>query len=162
MQLTYYNNKSDKRYVDKELQLLSLEGHTNPVNIVILDDTNITHPVFKMKDVDLYMTSNYVYVDTLRRYYFIDNITVSRGFAYLHCTCDVLSTYKEALRKQTCIIKRQEHKPYNDLFQNDDKIAVKQYPAKRCIGTFPSTPFSMKTNQYVLGVVGSSNGGSET
>lgn len=159
MLLTYYHNETDKRYVDKKLTQISLQDHANPVTVKLLDNTSITNPTFKMKDLDLYMTANYCYVDDLRRYYFIDDITVSNGYAYLQCTCDVLSTYKNALRNQTCIIKRQEHIPYNDLFQNDPKIAVKQYPAKRCIGEFNATPFSTKTNQYVLGVVGSSTGG---
>jgi hypothetical protein len=151
MQLTYYNNKTDKRYVDKNLALLSLEGHSNPVNIKILDNMNLAHPTFKMSDKDLYMTANYCYVDDLHRYYFIDNITLSNGYAFLECTVDVLMSYKTALRKQNCIIKRQEHN--YDMYQNDGEIPVKQYPAKRCIGHFES-PFNMERVNFVMGVVG--------
>lgn len=152
MQLTYYNNLSDKRYVDKNIQQLSLEGHSNPVSIKILDELNVTTPTFKMSDKDLYMTANYCYVDTLRRYYFIDDIELSKGYAYLHCTCDVLSSYKDALRDQNVIVKRQEYE--FDLMQNDGEMPVKQYPAKRCIAQFDS-PFSMTRNEFVIGVVGS-------
>lgn len=152
MQLTYYNNLSDKRYVDKNIVQLSLEGHSNPVSIKILDELNVTTPTFKMSDKDLYMTANYCYVDTLRRYYFIDNIELSKGYAYLHCTCDVLSSYKDALRDQNVIVKRQEHE--FDLMQNDGEMPVKQYPAKRCIAQFES-PFAMTRNEFVIGVVGS-------
>lgn len=156
MQLTYYNNLSDKRYVDKNIQIISKEGHSNPVTIKILDDTNIVHPTFKMADADLYMTANYCYVDSLRRYYFIDSIEVSNGFAYLHCTVDVLMTYKNDLLKNGFIIKRQQYK--NDLYQNDGKIPIKQYPAKRCIGHFTS-PFDMSRTSFVMGVVGDTTGG---
>ena len=152
MQLTYYNNLSDKRYVDKNIVQLSLEGHSNPVSIKILDELNVTTPTFKMSDKDLYMTANYCYVDTLRRYYFIDDIELSKGYAYLHCTCDVLSSYKEALRDQNVIVKRQEFE--FDLMQNDGEMPVKQYPAKRCIAQFES-PFAMTRNEFVIGVVGS-------
>ena len=152
MQLTYYNNLSDKRYVDKNIVQLSLEGHSNPVSIKILDELNVTTPTFKMSDKDLYMTANYCYVDTLRRYYFIDDIELSKGYAYLHCTCDVLSSYKDALRDQNVIVKRQEFE--FDLMQNDGEMPVKQYPAKRCIAQFES-PFSMNRNEFVIGVVGS-------
>lgn len=152
MQLTYYNNLTDKRYVDKNIVQLSLEGHSNPVSIKILDELNVTTPTFKMSDKDLYMTANYCYVDTLRRYYFIDDIELSKGYAYLHCTCDVLSSYKDALRDQNVIVKRQEFE--FDLMQNDGEMPVKQYPAKRCIAQFDS-PFSMTRNEFVIGVVGS-------
>ena len=152
MQLTYYNNLSDKRYVDKNIVQLSLEGHSNPVSIKILDELNVTTPTFKMSDKDLYMTANYCYVDTLRRYYFIDDIELSKGYAYLHCTCDVLSSYKDALRDQNVIVKRQEFE--FDLMQNDGEMPVKQYPAKRCIAQFKS-PFAMTRNEFVIGVVGS-------
>lgn len=152
MQLTYYNNLTDKRYVDKNIVQLSLEGHSNPVNIKILDELNVTTPTFKMSDKDLYMTANYCYVDSLRRYYFIDDIELSKGYAYLHCTCDVLSSYKDALRDQNVIVKRQEFE--FDLMQNDGEMPVKQYPAKRCIAQFKS-PFALTRNEFVIGVVGS-------
>ena len=154
MQLTYYNNLSDKRYVDKNLALLSLKGHSNPVNIKILDNMNLAHPTFKMSDKDLYMTANYCYVDDLHRYYFIDNITLSQGYAFLECTVDVLMSYKQELRKQNCIIKRQEHN--YDMYQNDGELPVKQYPAKRCIGHFES-PFNMERVSFVMGVVGATD-----
>lgn len=151
MQLTYYNNKSDKRYVDKVINQISLAEHANPVTIKIVENTSILHPTFKMADKDLYMTANYCYVDSLHRYYFIDNITLSNGYAFLECTCDVLSTYKEGLRSQNVIVKRQEYE-FN-LMQNDGEMPVKQYPAKRCIAQFDS-PFSMNRNEFVIGVVG--------
>ena len=97
MQLTYYNNKSDKRYLSKTLEPITLAGHSNPVNISILDNCSVVNPTFKMVDKDIYLTANYCYVDTLRRYYYIDDIELSNGFAYLHCTVDVLMTYKEEI-----------------------------------------------------------------
>ena len=151
MQLTYYNNKSDKRYVNKVLEPISLQDHSNPVNVALIDDTDLASPIFKVRDVDIYMTANYCYIDTLRRYYFIDDITLSQGYAFLKCTCDVLVTYKNDLLKQNCIIKRQENN--HDMKQNDGSIPIKQYPAKRCIGKF-SSPFNMSHTSFVIGVVG--------
>lgn len=156
MQLTYYNNRTDARYVDKDIVQLALQDHSNPVNIKILDSTNLAHPTFKMADADLYMTANYCYVDTLRRYYFIDSVDMENGYALLHCTCDVLSTYKIPLRAQAVILKRSEK--VWDKFQNDGELPVEQRVAKRCVGQF-TTPFAMSTNDYVLGVVGNVEGG---
>lgn len=154
MLLTYYNNKSDSRYVVKDITAVSKEGHSNPVNITLLENTSIVNPTFKMKDVDLYMTANYVYVDELRRYYYIRNVTLSNGYAYLECSVDVLMSYKDVLKnnsKLVAIISRQEHE--YDMKQNDGQIPIKQYPAKRCIGKF-STPFSMERASFVIGVIG--------
>ena len=156
MNLTYYLNKSDKRYVNKTLQQISLQDHANPVTVKLLENTSIVNPTFKMRDADLYMTANYVYVDDLRRYYFIDNVEVSNGYAYLFCTEDVLMTYRDDLLKNGFIIKRQQYK--NDLYQNDGMLPIKQYPALRCIGHFDS-PFDMSRTSFVMGVVGDTTGG---
>lgn len=157
MQLTYYLNKNDSRYMDKKLlQIPASEGHPNPVTITLLENTSIVYPTFKMRDKDAYLYSNYCYVDDLRRYYFIDEITFSNGYAYLKCTCDVLSTYKEGIRGQNVILNRQEK--VWDKYQNDGRLPVEQRMAKRCIGQFKS-PFSISTNAYVLGVVGNVEGG---
>ena len=77
MLLTYYNNKTDKRYINKNLEQISKQDHANPVSVKLLDNTNIVTPTFKMKDQDLYMTANYCYVDSLHRFYYIDDITLS-------------------------------------------------------------------------------------
>lgn len=150
MQLTYYNNRSDKRYVTKDITQLSLEGHSNPVNVEILDSTSITHPVFKVKDNDLYMTANYCYVDSLRRYYFIDDITMENGFGLLKCTVDVLMTYAEQLKAQNVIVTRQE--AHVDFYQNDERYRIEQRTAKRTIA-FPNG-FDFNTQEFILGVVG--------
>ena len=153
MNLTYYNNKSDKRYVDKVIDQIELSEHANPVSVKLLESTSIAHPTFKMKDVDLYMTANYCYVDDLHRYYFIDNITLSNGYAYLECTCDVLMTYKTQLRKQNVIVARQEE--HWDLFQNDPNWKVSQRTAIRTVGfTGGDGGFDYDTQQFVLGIVG--------
>ena len=150
MNLTYYLNKSDKRYVDKNIELISLMGHSNPVQVSLLDNTSIINPTFKMKDVDLYMTSNYVYVDDLRRYYFIDDITLSNGYAFLKCSVDVLMTYKNALRAQNVIVTRQEN--HVDFYQNDELYKIEQYTAKRTVAF--SSGFDFNKQQFVLGVIG--------
>lgn len=150
MQLTYYNNRSDKRYVTKDITQLSLQDHSNPVNVEILDSTSIIHPVFKVKDYDLYMTANYCYVDSLRRYYFIDDITLENGFGLLHCSVDVLMSYRDALLKQNVIVTRQEK--HVDYYQNDEKYRVEQYTAKRTVAF--SSGFDFNTQEFVLGIIG--------
>lgn len=157
MQLTYYNNKTDKRYINKNLETISMQDHANPVNIVLIDDTNIITPTFKMSDKDIYMTANYCYVDTLHRFYYIDDITLSDGFAYLRCSIDVLHTYRNLLYDQKVIVSRNE-KDYN-LYQVDNKQKILNYKAVRTVN-FPSG-FDENTQCFVMGVVGNTTGGNE-
>lgn len=155
MQLTYYNNKSDKRYLNKNIEQLVLTGHSNPVNIVLVDDTDIVTPVFKMSDHDLYMTANYCYVDTLRRYYFIDDVTLSEGYAFLHCTCDVLMTYKEEIKQRKVVVKRQENN-FN-LYQVDDKITLLNYECVKTISFPTDKGFDANKQEFVLCTIGNTN-----
>ena len=154
MRLTYYNNKSDKRYVDKTIeQIVAPTGSQNPVQCDILDDSSLAKPTFKVHDFEVSMTANYLYLDELRRYYFIDDITMSKGYAYLKCTCDVLSTYKNGLRQQHCIIKRQKNK-FN-LYQNDPQTKILNYEALK-IAEFPDG-FDSSKQVFILGCMGSTS-----
>jgi hypothetical protein len=157
MQLTYYNNKTDKRYLKKKLELLTLQGHANPVNIIMLDDTSITHPTFKLKDNDIYLTANYCYVDTLRRYYFIDDITLSQGFAYIKCTEDVLMTYAQQMHDVAVLVDRNQW-DYN-LYQKDDRVKCYNFTSEKRL-EFPSG-FEKNTQRFMLCVVGNTTEESE-
>lgn len=149
MKLTYYNNTSDARYINKSI----MQINQNPIHIEILENTSVAKPTFKMKDNDLYMTANYCWVDTLRRYYYIDNITLSNGYAYLECTCDVLMTYKGELAKRSPYVRRSENK-YN-LYQIDDKMKLYNYRAMQRV-EFPGG-FDKDVQEFVLCVIGNTN-----
>ena len=157
MQLTYYNNKTDKRYLKKKLEQISLAGHANPVNIIMLDDTSITHPTFKLKDNDIYLTANYCYVDTLRRYYFIDDITLSQGFAYIRCTEDVLMTYAQQMHDVAVLVDRNQW-DYN-LYQKDDGVKCYNFTSEKRL-EFPSG-FEKNTQRFMLCIVGNTTEESE-
>lgn len=150
MQLTYYNNKTDKRYLKKKLEQISLAGHANPVNIIMLDDTSITHPTFKLKDNDIYLTANYCYIDTLRRYYFIDDITLSQGYGYIRCTEDVLMTYAQQMHDVDVLVDRNQW-DYN-LYQKDDRVKCYNFTSEKRL-EFPSG-FEKNTQRFMLCVVG--------
>ena len=153
MKLTYYNNKSDRRWLSKDLETLSLEGHANPVDIKMLESSSIVKPVFKMKDVDLYATANYCWVDTLHRYYFIDDIILSEGYAYLHCSIDTLMTYREQLHDIKVLVDRNQW-DYN-LYQVDDKLALNNFTSQKRI-EFPDG-FNKEVQAFVLGVIGNTS-----
>lgn len=155
MQLTYYNNRSDKRKLSKDITQIALQDHPNPVTISILDETSIVNPTFKMVDKDLYLTANYCYVDTLRRYYFINDIKLANGFAYLSCSVDVLMSYKEQLKATPAVIKRQESS-YNTYIV-DDKLCVLNYEGVRIVEFPQDKGFDENTQQFVMCCIGNTN-----
>lgn len=155
MQLTYYNNKTDRRYINKTIEQIALAGHSNPVTIKMIDNTTVAHPTFMMRDVDIYMTANYCYVDDLHRYYYIDNVELSQGYAYLHCTEDVLMTYKNEIPGLEVIASRNEI-DYN-LYQVDNEMMVNNYPSVERIEF--AKGFDKNKQNFMLCVIGDTSGG---
>ena len=153
MQLTYYNNTTDKRYLVKKITQLSKAGHSNPVTVHLIDDTNIVHPTFKMADVDLYMTANYCYVDDLHRYYYIDKITTSKGWSYLECTEDVLMTYAHDIGNLDTIVDRNEI-DYN-LYQVDNEMMVNNYTSFQRIEF--AKGFEKEKQNFIMCVIGNTS-----
>ena len=100
-----YNNTSDNREINKNLTELST------INITLYLDTNVATPVFKVKN--FINNANYMYVPDLHRYYYINNYTLSNQCVYLHCSVDVLVTYKTEILNSECLISRAET-DYND------------------------------------------------
>ena len=60
----------------------------------LIDDTSLMNPTFKMELAANPIGKNYAYVSDFNRYYFITDITSSKGFWYISCTCDVLASFK--------------------------------------------------------------------
>ena len=153
MQLTYYNNTTDKRYLVKKITQLSLAEHANPVTIKMLESCSIAKPIFKMKDVDLYMTANYCYVDSLHRYHYIDDITLENGFAYLHCTCDVLMSYARVIGGIDVIVERNEI-DYN-LYQADNEMMINNYTSFQRIEF--AKGFDKNKQNFIMCVIGNTS-----
>ena len=80
------------------------------------DNTSIENPVIILdthSEIDVNVC-NYCYIDTIMRYYWIDDIVyVSANLVELHCSIDVLATYKENILEQKAFVLYSESK-YND------------------------------------------------
>lgn len=103
--ITFYHNSADARVVDKSSQITSIKT----VSANFLDEVSILNPTLVMRyDADIF-TSNYLYISTLDRYYYITDITTSNNKLFINCKCDVLMSNKNAIKNSTCIIDRQEY-----------------------------------------------------
>lgn len=86
---------------------------------------------------------NYVYIQTLGKYYFLDNIThVNAKIARLYLHCDVLMTYKQdILASYGLITQGGTINPYYSSIESDSRQIIRRV-------TFPYTFNS--TGNYVL------------
>ena len=135
-----YNNKSDSREINKDLTELST------INITLYLDTNVVTPVFKLKN--FINNANYMYVPDLHRYYYINNYTLSNQCVYLHCSVDVLTTYKTEILNSEFLISRSE----NDY--NDNIVDTLAPITENTVYTVKNFGENVKTTEhFIIGVI---------
>ena len=135
-----YNNTSDSREINKNLTELTT------INITLYLDTNVTNPVFKLKN--FLNNANYMYVPDLHRYYYINNYTLSNQCVYLHCSVDVLTTYKTEILNSECLISRSEN-DYNDNIV-DTLVPI----TENTVYTIKNFGENIKTTEhFIIGVI---------
>lgn len=106
MELTFYKQAATPNRVDKS-DYLTLVGTLS--NVVLKDDTNLMSPTFILKTSEIVYNSNYVYCSFTHRYYYINNIdALSGGRLAIHCSIDVLYTYKDEILNSSAWIERSD------------------------------------------------------
>ena len=137
-----YNNTSDNKKLNKNLNTIST------VDLTLYLDTNVLNPTFKIKNFN--NNGNYIYVPDLNRYYFIDNYTLSNQCVYLHCSVDVLMSYKNAILNHDYLIKRNEFLRDNKLTDTEIPLSCKkQIVTEQISNQFINDGISC----YILGVI---------
>lgn len=82
---------------------------TNPIVIsgTLRNDTNMINPVILVDNGGVLPIYNYVYIPDFKRYYFVDDIEITRNnIVTIYCKIDVLKTYADEILKQNVIISR--------------------------------------------------------
>lgn len=143
--ISFYVNSSEKNKVDKTLTLITT------ISGVLKESTSIIDPVIVIEgDLSAFTGCNYMTIETFGRSYFVNNIrSINNGLVGISAHVDVLSTYKNAIRKNQAIIRKQQ-KTWN-LYLNDGSLRVYQNP-EIVVKTFP---FGFTTQEFVLAVAGS-------
>lgn len=147
--IKFYKMTLDKRYLDKTSGMTQ-QGQTL-TGVHFIDDTEIVNPILKLSSFDE-NNVNYVYIPSLRRYYYVNGVTYSKGYYYVNLHVDVLMSFKESIKKQTVVADRSasQYRQYID----DNILKTEQYRGEY-IRQFSSQPFSLNTVNFVLGVLGS-------
>lgn len=142
MKAILYNNTSDNKKLNKNLNTIST------LDLTLYLDTNVLNPVFKVKTFN--NNGNYIYVPDLCRYYFIDNYTLSNQCVYLHCSVDVLMSYKNEILSNEYLIKRNEFLRDNKLIDTEIPLSCKkQIVTEQISEQFINDGISC----YILGVI---------
>lgn len=138
-------NNSEPIRVDKSItDLLTLTG-------TLREGTSIIDPVIKIEcNIADVAGCNYMTIDAFGRRYFVkDIISVRNNLVEFHCHVDVLSTYKNGIRNNTGIVKRQEN--LWNLYLNDGSLKIYQNP-NIITKEFPN---GFNTQEFVFAVSGS-------
>lgn len=120
-------------------------------NCVLIDETSLMNPVFKLDLGSNPIGKNYAYVPDFNRYYFITDITSSQNFWFISCTCDVLASFKTEIGAETHYVTRAASE--FDEYISDNFYPTKVNPIR--IRSVASNPFSWSIgHSYVVGIVG--------
>ena len=89
-----YNYNGEPNRVNKTLQ--ENEEYTGVLNSTV----NILEPVILFRSLNL-VTFNYVYIESLHRYYFVSEIRQDGDMCTVYLRTDVLMTYKDKILNST-------------------------------------------------------------
>ena len=144
MQIKLYKNLSEVNTIGKTLTEESVRNGT------LKDGCSVLSPSVVLTGENL-SGFNYAYIPQFSRYYFIKEITsVKSGLWEISMRVDVLETYKDCIKANTAILKRQEK--IWDMYINDEKFKAESTNKTATI-MFPQNHFN--TVNFILTVAGS-------
>lgn len=120
-------------------------------NCVLIDNTSLLEPTFKLDLGSNPIGKNYAYVPDFNRYYFITDISSYHDYWYITCTCDVMASFKTQIGAETHYVNRAAS-------EYDEYISDNYYPTKVNevgIRAVAPNPFSWTAgHSYVVGIIG--------
>lgn len=128
MTITFYNNESDAIAVNKKITSISSIN-----NAKIINETDIVNPsiiVSRNFYDSIILKANYLYIDKLDRYYYINNISFAESMIVIDCIVDILMSYKKQIRNITCTVTRNEN--LKNGYLNDDNYNIQAYKQVVC------------------------------
>ena len=144
MKITLYNTTSENNRLNKKLtKILDIE------NTKVMNTSNLLNlQIFIKRDlVSDFNKINYLYIDSYKRYYFVD-VTIENGFLVLNCSIDVLMTYKSAILNLTATVTRNEN--LKNGYLEDKNYNIMAYENIVC-KTFPN---GLTNDSIILMTVG--------
>ena len=125
---------------------------------LLLDNTSLVNPTFKLEIASNPIGNNYCYVSDFGRYYFIDDISSYQNFWYISCHCDVLATYKVSILAGSHYVLRSASS-YDEYIADSAYITKTKQTGEFVVGfvdgTTATDPFSYSNgHSYVWCITG--------
>ena len=101
MNVIFYENMSDKRFVAKQLsEVLTAE-------IIFLEDNNVVNPYIIIEMIENYNDINYCYIAALQRYYYVSGFSILTGNQLrVDLQCDVLMSFGSDIKASNALVSR--------------------------------------------------------
>lgn len=115
--MSLYQMNCEKNTVDKTPYLVFVETLSGTLR----ESCSIVSPIITFES-SVVPSFNYVYLPSFNRYYFVNEITnIKNGLWQVSLRCDVLTSFKDIIRSQTCIVARNEY-DYNKLIKDEQRL----------------------------------------
>lgn len=145
MNITLYNNLSDHRCLNKELEVVETISGATPYG-----ECSVQAPVMRLRPFENWAIVNYAYIGDYQRYYYVTEIKILSGNVLeLHCQSDPLMSFRNAIKNCQGVLVANENlsTPY---------IRDPNYPVslKKTITTylFDGDPFNITAAGYRSGL----------
>ena len=123
------------------------------INCVLKEDTSILRPVFILNTP----IANYTYVQAFGKYYFVsDVVNLDASRCEVHCTLDVLASYKSDIAAYSAFVERSAS--YFDEYINDPLLSGRQLMIRDDHYITALTNFFDVTGCYVVQVMNKNDG----
>ena len=147
MKIKYYSAFSKKRNSTK------IPTGGTEVDVYLKESTSILNPVFITKTIP--DTANYIYCGDFGRYYFVTDIVhVTSTNIEIHCSCDVLATYKSAIGSYTGDVEYCASSSIKTILDPRNPPTCKILSKDTNIGNLPT--FDTTANCFIVGVADNS------
>ena len=123
-------------------------------DVKLKENTNINNPVFIMSGFTPGI--NYIHVPLWNRYYFIDDVVLGiKGISELHCSCDIMASYKTDIGNLNTMVLRSASSSNGEVFDGmypiTGDVTINEVPISDLL------PTSRNGGSFILGVVGDEN-----
>lgn len=151
MNAKLYFNKSDKRYLCKDLTQVG-----NALTVSLIEPTSVTDPDIILAPGTQVMKANYIFLEDFGRYYYINNYTFEYERIIAHCHVDVLQSFAPEIIKENVVFER-SNTNIASKYLNDEELKMYNYSLYEIKKLIPKDNiyFSDKTEQIVMVCSGS-------
>lgn len=136
MTVSFFINKDDKKKVIKnDIELIAGK------QCKLKDSFSIITPRIEVEYNDILLSANYLYIEELKRYYFVTKMWLENGrYMVFECSADDLMNWKKYLKNKKFYIERQQYQNSALIVDNLAPTFNDRVLKVQTLGTFGTTP----------------------